>query len=64
MEQNKNLGIGVGFVFCGLVLLFFPAFANLEGWIVWIFWLIGLILLLVGIMGACIELFGGDGHGE
>ena len=64
MKKSKSIGIGIGFVLCGLVLLDFPGFVGLQGWGVWIFWPIGLLFLLIGVMGVCIELFGGDGHGE
>lgn len=57
--REKNSGVGIGMVVCGLILLAFPNFVGLSGWPAWIFDGLGLVLLLMGVMGACVEIFRG-----
>lgn len=60
-KKSNGAGIGIGLIICGVVLLGFPSFAELSGWPVAVFYGVGLVALLVGILGACHEIFGGKG---
>lgn len=57
MKPDYGLGIGIGFTICGLVLLLFPKFASLSGFVAGVFYVVGLIVLLIGLLGTSIEAF-------
>lgn len=58
--RKNNAGAGIGLALWGMILLAFPPFAGMSGWTMRAFYAVGLLVLLIGVMGACIELFGGS----
>lgn len=59
-KRNNSAGVGIGLLVCGLILLAFPGFAGLSGLVMWIFYGVGLLVLLVGVLGTCMDMFGGS----
>ena len=57
---NNSLGIGIGLTLWGLCFIIYPAYVGITGWIYWTMSLVGFLLLLIGMMGACVDLFQKD----
>jgi hypothetical protein len=53
--KNGGLSMAAFFVTSGLILLSFPKYTGLDGWVAWAFYILGLVVLLVGVLGVCIE---------
>lgn len=53
--QNNGLGLAIGLVLCGVLIMAFPRFMQLEGWLLWVPSVFGFVVLLVGILGGSNE---------
>lgn len=60
MKKSNGLGVSVGMILWACILFLFPLLTGISGVLFWIFAVVSLVLLLMGSMGACIELFGGE----
>lgn len=54
--QNNGLGLAIGLVLCGVLIMAFPRFMQLGGWLLWVFSCVGFVVLLWGILGGCNEI--------
>lgn len=54
--QSSGLGIGIGFLICGVLIMAFPRFMQIGGIWLWVLSIIGFLVLLVGVVGTCTEI--------
>jgi hypothetical protein len=54
--QSNGLGTAIGLLLCGVLIMAFPRFMQMDAIGLWAFSIIGFVAILWGILGGCTEI--------